>query len=65
MQDQPAVLEDGEDLFGKGWKVICITFVAHDSVLEGDKVALFHRVDSIGEFDHGKAIVDRVSKEDA
>jgi len=67
MRDQTAVFEDGEDLYRKGGKVIFITFVAHDSAAEIDRdgVGLLHRICSLLQFDHRKAVVDRVSKEDA
>ena len=67
MRNQPAVFENGEDFHRKSGKVILITFVGHGFVLKVDRegVALLHRIDSLLTFDHRKAVVDRVSKEDA
>lgn len=31
MRDQAAVLEDRKDLLGKGWEVICVTFVDYNT----------------------------------
>jgi len=47
--------------------VILITFVSHDPVLKIDRegITLLHRIDSLLKFDHRKAVVDRVPKEDA
>ena len=36
MRDQAAVFEDGEDFHGQSGKVIFVTFMAHDSLLEVD-----------------------------
>ncbi len=67
MWDQATLLKVGEDFLGKGWKVICITFVKYDPAFEVDLyiVALLDRIDSLFQLDHGKTVVDRVSKEDA
>jgi len=66
MRDQAAVFEDGEDLLGKGGKVIFITFVSHDSILEVNRydVIFLDCIDPVFKLDHGKTVVDRVSKED-
>ena len=47
--------------------MILITFVNYDPAFEVDlySVALLDRIDSISQLDHGKATVDRVTKEDA
>jgi len=67
MRDETAIVKDGKDLFWKGGKVIFITFVSHHTILkvDRDRIALLHCVDSLLKLDHRKAVVDRVSKEDA
>jgi len=66
MRNQSAIFEDGEDFLGERGKVICITFVGHDSIFEVNRydVILLHRIDPVLKLDHGKAVVDCVSKED-
>jgi len=66
MRNQAAVFEDRKDLHREGGEVICITFVGHDSIFEVNRydVILLHRIDPVLKLDHGKAVVDCVSKED-
>jgi hypothetical protein len=47
--------------------VTFVTFVSHYTILEvdRDRVAFIHCVDPFLKLDHRKAVVDRVSKEDA
>jgi len=46
--------------------VIFITFVSHYTILEvdRDRVAFIHCIDAVLKLYYGKAIIDRVSKED-
>ena len=37
VRDEAAIVKDSKDLFWKGWKVICITFVGHHTILEVDR----------------------------
>ena len=67
MRDETAIVKDGKDLFWKGWKVICITFVRHFPrfKIDRDRIALSYLINPIFKLDHRKAIIDRVTKEDA